>query len=249
MQAATGLGAQTWPEAGHYAKPGSRWWWLGSAVDRENLRLNMREYASRGIGALEITPIYGVKGNEANNIEFLSPQWMETLRFVEEEGKSLGIQIDMNFGTGWPFGGPTTPLEEASCKVTWKADTIDVVSRRGRVNLDVRIPGQDEKYSTLQRVLAYPLGIKEGQHGKCLNLTDLVKDGTLDWRFRKGRWLVVSQYCARTLSDVKRAAPGGEGLVIDHFDSVAVAHYIQRFEEAFESSGVPYPDTFFNDSY
>ncbi|MBR0531152.1 MAG: hypothetical protein IJJ96_00950, partial [Bacteroidales bacterium] len=75
LLAAIGLNAQSWPEAGRYTKPGSRWWWLGSAVDRENLRVNMREYASRGIGALEITPIYGVQGNEANNIEFLSPQW------------------------------------------------------------------------------------------------------------------------------------------------------------------------------
>lgn len=244
-----GVGAQSWPEAGRCAKPGSRWWWLGSAVDRENLRVNMREYASRGIGALEITPIYGVQGNEANNIEFLSPQWMDMLRFVEEEGERLGIQIDMNFGTGWPFGGPATPLEEASCKVTWKADTIEVSTKRGHISLDVRIPGQDDKYSTLQRVLAYPIAANGGWHGKYLNLTALVKDGTLDWNPRRGSWLVISQYCTRTLSDVKRAAPGGEGLVIDHFDPVAVAHYIQRFEEAFESSGVPYPNTFFNDSY
>ena len=243
-----GVSAQSWP-AGQCAKPGSRWWWMGSAVDRENLRVNMREYASRGIGALEITPIYGVRGNEANNIEFLSPQWMEMLRFVEEEGERLGIQIDMNFGTGWPFGGPATPLDEASCKVTWKADTIDVSTKRRHISLDVRIPGQDERYSTLQRVLAYPIVPNGGWHGKYLNLTALVKDGTLDWNPRRGCWLVISQYCTRTLSDVKRAAPGGEGLVIDHFDSVAVAHYIQRFEEAFESSGVPYPDTFFNDSY
>ena len=229
--------AQTWPEAGLEAKPGSRWWWLGSAVDRENLRVNMEEYASRGIGALEITPIYGVQGNEANNIDFLSPQWMEMLRFVEEEGKRLGIQIDMNFGTGWPFGGPTTPLEEATCKVTWKSDTLDVTSRGEKIRLDVRIPGQDEAYSTLQRVLAYPVKGREGKHGRCVNLTAQVKDGTLEWSPRKGRWLVLSQYCERTLADVKRAAPGGEGLVIDHFDPVAVAHYIQRFEDAFESSG------------
>ena len=57
LLAASGLHAQSWPEAGPYSKPGSRWWWLGSAVDRENLRRNMQEYASRGIGALEITPI------------------------------------------------------------------------------------------------------------------------------------------------------------------------------------------------
>ena len=60
--------------------PGARWWWLGSAVDKENLRWNMEQYASHGIGALEITPLYGVKGNEANNIDYLSPQWMEMLR-------------------------------------------------------------------------------------------------------------------------------------------------------------------------
>ena len=47
--------------------PGARWWWLGSAVDKENLRWNMEQYASHGIGALEITPLYGVKGNETNN--------------------------------------------------------------------------------------------------------------------------------------------------------------------------------------
>ena len=75
--------------------PGARWWWLGSAVDKENLKWNMEQYASHGIGALEITPLYGVKGNEANNIDYLTPKWMEMLKFVEDEGKRLGIQIDI----------------------------------------------------------------------------------------------------------------------------------------------------------
>jgi hypothetical protein len=48
---------------------------------------------------------------------------------------------------------------------------------------------------------------------------------------------------------VKRAAPGGQGYVIDHFDRKAVANYLQRFEDAFAKSGVPYPHSFFNDSY
>ena len=125
-------GAQSWPPVTNEAKAGSRWWWLGSAVDRENLRRNMQEYASRGIGALEITPIYGVKGNEAHNIEFLSPQWMEMLRVVEEEGARLGIRIDMNFGTGWPFGGPTTPLEEATCKACGCYVEVRAYSARSR---------------------------------------------------------------------------------------------------------------------
>ena len=48
---------------------------------------------------------------------------------------------------------------------------------------------------------------------------------------------------------VKRAAPGGEGLVIDHFDRRAVANYLRHIEAAFESTHTPYPHTFFNDSY
>ena len=48
---------------------------------------------------------------------------------------------------------------------------------------------------------------------------------------------------------VKRAAPGGEGLVIDHFDRKAVANYLKHIEDAFERTHTPYPHTFFNDSY
>ena len=55
--------AQSWPEATTESKPGARWWWLGSAVDKENLQWNLQQYANHGIGAVEITPIYGVQGN------------------------------------------------------------------------------------------------------------------------------------------------------------------------------------------
>ena len=57
-----------WPEVKREAKPGSRWWWMGSAVDADNLRWNMENYARTGIGTLEITPIYGVTGNEKNEL-------------------------------------------------------------------------------------------------------------------------------------------------------------------------------------
>ena len=29
--------AQQWPDAPAEARPGTRWWWLGSAVDEKNL--------------------------------------------------------------------------------------------------------------------------------------------------------------------------------------------------------------------
>ena len=124
------VSAQQWPEARPEAKAGTRWWWMGSAVDKENLRWNMQEYAAHGIGAVEITPLYGVQGNQQNNIPYLSDKWMEMLREVQANGKETGIEVDMATGTGWPFGGPWVPLEESACKAVF----VDTTFIGGSVN-------------------------------------------------------------------------------------------------------------------
>jgi len=46
-----------WPEPTSQTKPWARWWWMGSAVDKENLSFLMHEYQQAGIGSLEIAPI------------------------------------------------------------------------------------------------------------------------------------------------------------------------------------------------
>ena len=174
------MSAQSWIPIPQEAKPYTRWWWLGSAVDKEGLTYNLEELAKAGIGGVEITPIYGVKGNDANEIPYLSPKWMDMLRHTEAEGARLGIETDMATSTGWPFGGPLVTESEAACKMTFKDGQMEV---------------------------------------------------------------------GRTGQKVKRAAPGGEGLVIDHFDKDAVAHYLARFDTAFANQKVSAPANFFNDSY
>ena len=42
------------------AKPWTRWWWMGSAVDEQGIAAHLQAYAAAGIGGVEITPIYGV---------------------------------------------------------------------------------------------------------------------------------------------------------------------------------------------
>ena len=132
------VNAQEWPVVKQEAKPGTRWWWLGSAVDSANLTYNLETYAKAGIGAVEITPIYGVQGNEKNDIDFLSPRWMRMLGHVEAEGQRLGIEIDMNTGTGWPFGGPEVTVDEAATRVyftTWHAgDVVTQLSDKEKKN-------------------------------------------------------------------------------------------------------------------
>ena len=87
------LYAQEWPAVHPETRPATRWWWLGSAVDATNLTYNLEEYAKAGLGGVEITPIYGVQGNDKNNLPFLSPQWMNMLQHTETEGKRIGIEV------------------------------------------------------------------------------------------------------------------------------------------------------------
>ena len=263
---AAGAAAQQWPEISQEAKAGARWWWLGSAVDKENLRWTMQEYANHGIGALEITPIYGVQGNEAKNIPYLSDQWMAMLREVQQNGRQMGIEVDMATGTGWPFGGPWVPLEESASKAVF----VNASFTGKRVTaLPLTVAAKDAPYSRLSKVMAY-------WQGHPYDVTAYVKDGQLTWspedmlkaqlKNAKGKtlrkvlklrlkelesahWQVVALYVRYGVMKVKRAAPGGEGLVIDHFDRQAVRNYLAHIEAAFERTHTPYPHTFFNDSY
>ena len=196
---------------------------MGSAVDKENLGWNLDQYAKAGIGAVEITPLYGVQGNDKNDITYLSPRWMEMLRFVEKKDTELGIETDMATGTGWPFGGPWVPLSEAACKAVFVDTIVDV--KKKLMDINFTLPEKERNFAKLKVIKAYP-----------------VAGAT-----KKKR--VIALYESRTRQMVKRAAPGGEGYVIDHFDSTAVAHYLAHIDSAFTASGTPFPHTFFNDSY
>ena len=59
--------------------------------------------AAAGLGGVEITPIYGVRGFEDRNVAFLSPRWMELLSHTGREAQRLGLGVDMATGTGWPW--------------------------------------------------------------------------------------------------------------------------------------------------
>lgn len=242
--ASAGAYAQTWPQAAPEAKAAARWWWLGSAINEQDLKWNMQEYAKAGLGALEITPLYGVQGNQQNELEFLSDPWMNILNKTQVEGKRNGVLIDMNNGTGWPFGGPLVSVDDAAAKL--EINYIEVTGKELRSGVDINLKdAKEKKYAKLSRVMAYAMG-------QTVNLTAMTDNaGITKWNKadKKKTYRVIAAYCSRTRQMVKRAAPGGEGYVIDHFDRNAVANYLKRFEEAFARTGTPYPHSFFNDSY
>jgi len=99
------------------AKPWTRWWWPGSAVDPASVTHQLEQFAAAGLGGVEITPIYGTRGAESRYVEFLSPRWMELLQYTAQEAHRLGLGVDMVTGTGWPFGGPWIEPAEGSAQL------------------------------------------------------------------------------------------------------------------------------------
>jgi hypothetical protein len=264
-----------WPAITQTAKPWARWWWEGSAVDQKNITANLQDYKAAGLGGMEITPIYGVKGYEDKFINFLSPQWMKMLDHTLKEAKRLNIGIDIANGTGWPFGGPWITDKDASKTVMYKTYTLYggeelkepvVYKQEGSVrSASTKTPkieevnpviGQNKNLQdfALDQVKfpgALPLKIlmAYSEKGETLNLTSKVTGEQLNWKAPNGKWTLVALFEGLHGKMVERAAPGGEGYAIDHFSAEALKTFLDKFDQAFKGYDVSYIRALFNDSY
>ena len=223
----------TWPAVTKECRPWSRWWWLGSAVDKDNLTKLLTQYSKAGLGGLEICPIYGVKGEEESFIEFLSPEWIQMFEHTVKTAEKLDMGVDLTTGTGWPFGGPNVSDEIASARLILKdyelqgADTFNSKQPEGKLLHLLAVSDKDTRIS----------------------LTAKVTEGKLDWTAPPGKWRLYALAVKRPIQKVKRAAPGGEGNVLDPFSTAALDEYLTRFNKAFADYKGMKPRCHFHDSY
>jgi hypothetical protein len=234
--------ATVWPKVTKEMQPWTRWWWMGNAVDDRNTGRLLDIYSKAGFGGVEVTPIYGAIGYENRYLQFLSPQWMSALDFTITKAHSLGMGVDMNTGTGWPFGGPQIKSENAAAKLIVQ----DYKITAGQ-DFTQKIVLNDDK----QKAAGSPLQALTacGDKGEVIDLLSKVSaDGTLNWKPAPGNWQLFAAFSGKTFQQVKRAAPGGEGNVMDHLSKPAVDIYLKRFDDAFggKSPGI---GSYFNDSY
>jgi hypothetical protein len=214
---------------------------MGSAVDTANLTWQLTELAKAGIGGVEISPIYGVKGFEEQFIDHLSPKWVEMLDYTVAKAEELGMQADMIQGTGWPFGGPQIDPAHAASRL--RVQTYRLAAGK---QLMTPIQIEDERQrpiATLEAVLAYD------KNGVVTDLTGEVDgNGQLNWRPDQGNWEIYALFCGKTRQRVKRAAPGGAGWVMDHFSEEALQNYLAPYDQALKDLEHR-PRALFNDSY
>lgn len=103
---------------------------------------------------------------------------------------------------------------------------------------------QFRKQIPLQVLMAY------SDKGQSVDLSSNVDaTGHLNWTAPEGNWAVYGLFMGWHGKMVERAAPGGEGNVIDHFSLAPLKKYLGIFDKAFVGHSLSNLRGFFNDSY
>jgi len=193
-----------WPEITNESKPWTRWWWMGNAVNKQEIERQLKDIEKAGFGGVEIAPIYGVKGYENRNINFLSDEWMNILQFTIEKSDELGLGVDMALGTGWPFGGSQITPKLAASRLILQKYQLKAGDKLWKPIVILDSTQVKSDVETLA-VIAYE------QDGKIIDLSTFInQDGYLNWIPEKDCEIVMA-FNGKTRQKVKRSSPGGHG--------------------------------------
>ena len=223
-----------------------RWWWFGPAVDHAQLEREMRLMKEGGIGGFEVQPVYPLSLDDSEKgiktSAFLSPEFLNALRFTADKAKELGLRFDLTLGSGWPFGGPGVSIEHASARLRYERVKVEPNSKF------VKVPsiGAGEKF------IAAFLARSDGKSlvaDSVRELTD-IKDGVVKLTgIPDGTHDVLFFISSRTGMQVKRPAVGGEGFVLDHLNRAATDAYLKNVGDRLMSAfGANKPYAIFCDS-
>ena len=222
------------------SRPFARWWWNGDKIEKSELARELRLLKEAGFGGVEINPI-AFPDRTADmgiaSIDWLSPEWLELLRFTLFEAAALGMTCDLIVGSGWPFGAPSVAADERS---------------RVRVISAIRLEGPQVYPAVVADLIkdAYPAisAPFEGRVSKLISLSlvptplnslEDVKDIPLEADLNSyripippGIHMLYGLVEFDGFSEVINGAPGANGPVLNHYHKAAVQQYLQHMSEA-----------------
>ncbi len=222
-----------WPALTRDTKPWTRWWWLGSAVDKPNLTAQIDELAKAGFGGVEVTVIYGAKGADSLYIPYLSPKWVDMIAHTATEAHRHGMGVDLPQGSGWRTGGPSVQPADVNASLAIKVDSVN-----GGATWTSDLTGH--------RVNAITALSGDGQH---VDIPLWKPAGITTWTAPAGKWTIYVAETRFSGDNVKRPAPGGEGPSLDPFSSIATANYLAMFEQRMSTLPRGAIRSYFHDSF
>jgi hypothetical protein len=213
------------------ARPMVRWWWFGPAVTHSELDREIAAMKAGGFGGFEVQPTYPLALDDpaggTRNLPYLSDPFLAALRHVGDTARVNGLRMDVTIGSGWPFGGPHVPVSQAAAELR----TTRVAIPAGAEHMPLPSLRQGE------RLIAVVIDSRRVALDAAITPAPVERSAMV---FVAGR----------TGQQVKRAAVGAEGFVIDHVDAGAVAHHLTAVGDRLLSAfvGTTPPHAMFSDS-
>src|SRR5271155_3112114 len=256
------------------AKPMVRWWWFGTAVEKPEILRELQQMKADGIGGAELAFVYPqVLDDPAKNLinePFVGPAMLDNVRYAQAEGRKLGLRIDVTLASGWPYGGPATTLAEAAGRLR----VIEVLIPSGTATVSIPFPDLEDGESVVStatvntkddvpanrsdvapRRNAVPQGVNWDLASAQTTTLTMYAGGNVNPRWTLVRppsdkpRIALFSIASHTKQQVKRAAVGAEGYVLDPFSHQAVATHLQKVGEPLvKAFGDTPPYAIFSDS-
>jgi hypothetical protein len=223
-----------------------RWWWYGPSVTKTELERELNSMKQGGIGGFEVQPTYALALDNPqtgfHNFPYLSAEFLDDLSFTAEKAHELGLRFDLTLGSGWPFGGPHTPITLASGRL--RVDHVPVPANATTVPMPAMAEGEKFIAAFLAR------GDRRQFSAEGIRRIMEVDNSAvhLPAEASEGR-VVLFFISSRTRQMVKRPAVGAEGFVLDHYDRAAIDNHLKFVgEPMLKAVGKNPPYAIFSDS-
>lgn len=212
-----------------------RWWWFGGAVEKPELERELLAMKAAGIGGVEIQPVYPLELDDPQrnfrNEPYLSADFLGNVHFAVTKASELGLRVDITLGSGWPYGGPHTPVTQAAGRL--RVERVNVPEGAGSAPIPAIENGE-------KLIAAFVGGEQvQGIHGGRIALPAGLS----------GSDVLMFFISSRTGQQVKRASLAAEGFVLDHYDQAAIAKHLAAVgEPLLRAFGDTPPHSVFSDS-
>ncbi len=206
------------------ARPMVRWWWFGPAVSKDEIAREIREMHEGGIGGFELASVYPLALDDPQkgirNLRYGSPEMVEMLRYAQQQGRALGMRVDLTLGSGWPFGGPHIPIEQAAGRLKVVAISLPLE----------KLPEMEAGDTPVAAFVAK--GTPQHYDAATAKQIEFPKNvGALPSAAGESQ-VVLLFISSHTKQTVKRAAVGGEGYVLDHMSPEATETHLRAVGDA-----------------
>ncbi|MEG2491127.1 MAG: glycosyl hydrolase [Alistipes sp.] len=229
------------PDCRH--RPYVRWWWNGSRVDEKEILRELDLMKQAGIGGVEINTIQFPDQTDSVGyaaLPWLSDEWVRMVNVAVDGCEQRGMVCDIIVGSGWPFGAEfLTPDEQIQqlfpVTIDVKGGKFNITKEQilAQANSPISHALTPKKELMFMRLL--PKQVTDFTAG--VSYDQLINKDNISIEVPEGDYVL---YCFVKLTGYMKVivgAPGASGPVVNHLDSKAVEHYLNRFSEKMNFMG------------